>query len=182
MGPRLERDWMYEECLGPRFVGRAGRLALMPRGHAEQVADPHRLEVVARRRGASSGKNFNTSSSKWSFPSEMASPTAVDVKLLLSEYREWGASAWYGDHQPSATTRPWRRSMKLFIESMFLSAASTNESSADEETPCVSGLALSSSAARQIELLKASSAITDKLFMLLPSTGKGNSRSSPVRA
>jgi hypothetical protein len=56
--------------------------------------------------GASSGKNFSTSSSRLSFPSEMASPTAVDVKLLLSEYKEWGASASYGDHQPSATTCP----------------------------------------------------------------------------
>ena len=35
--------------------------------------------------GASSGKNFSTSSSTLSFPSATASPTAVDVKLLLSE-------------------------------------------------------------------------------------------------
>src|SRR5262245_18222244 len=35
--------------------------------------------------GASSGKNFSTSSSTLSFPSAIASPTAVEVKLLLSE-------------------------------------------------------------------------------------------------
>ena len=35
--------------------------------------------------GASSGKNFSTSSSTLSFPSAMARPTAVEVKLLLSE-------------------------------------------------------------------------------------------------
>src|SRR5262249_42656962 len=33
--------------------------------------------------GASSGKNFTTSSSTLSFPSAIASPTAVEVKLLL---------------------------------------------------------------------------------------------------
>ena len=70
----------------------------------------------------------------------MASPTAVEVKLLLSEYREWGESASYGDHQPSATTWPWRTSMKLFIDSMFLSAASTNARMAEDEMPCASGL------------------------------------------
>src|SRR5947199_401790 len=35
--------------------------------------------------GASSGKNVRTGSSMLSLPSETASPTAVDVKLLLSE-------------------------------------------------------------------------------------------------
>ena len=35
--------------------------------------------------GASSGKNFSTGSSRLSFPSATARPTAVDVKLLLSE-------------------------------------------------------------------------------------------------
>ena len=35
--------------------------------------------------GASPGKSFITSSSKFSFPSAMAMPTAVEVKLLLSE-------------------------------------------------------------------------------------------------
>jgi hypothetical protein len=34
--------------------------------------------------GASSGKNESTSSSRLSFPSEIARPTAVEVKLLLS--------------------------------------------------------------------------------------------------
>src|SRR5262249_15438381 len=40
--------------------------------------------------GASSGKNFKTSSSRRSFPSAIAKPTAVEVKLLLSENNEWG--------------------------------------------------------------------------------------------
>jgi hypothetical protein len=36
--------------------------------------------------GASSGKNFKTGSLTLSFPSATTRPTAVDVKLLLSEY------------------------------------------------------------------------------------------------
>ena len=36
--------------------------------------------------GASSGKNFSTSSSMLNFPSATAMPTAVEVKLLLNEY------------------------------------------------------------------------------------------------
>ncbi len=43
--------------------------------------------------GASSGKNFRTSSSRLSFPSATARPTAVAVKLLLSEYSAWGDPA-----------------------------------------------------------------------------------------
>src|ERR1039457_4949727 len=54
--------------------------------------------------GASSGKNFSTSSSTLNFPSATASPTAVEVKLLLNEYIECGVAAANGDHQPSATT------------------------------------------------------------------------------
>src|SRR5688572_23244673 len=54
--------------------------------------------------GVSSGKNFNTGSSRLSLPSAMAKPTAVDVKLLLSEYIECGVWAANGDHHPSATT------------------------------------------------------------------------------
>src|SRR4026208_1888546 len=35
--------------------------------------------------GASSGKNLSTGSSRFSFPSATAKPTAVEVKLLLKE-------------------------------------------------------------------------------------------------
>src|SRR5947209_18303335 len=48
MGPGLERDAMRQEGLRPRLIRRAWWFGLMPRGHAEQVADPHCLEVVAR--------------------------------------------------------------------------------------------------------------------------------------
>src|SRR5580698_4888585 len=43
--------------------------------------------------GASSGKNFSTGSRRLNLPSEMASPTAVEVKLLLNEYIECGIVA-----------------------------------------------------------------------------------------
>src|SRR5262245_4805194 len=56
------------------------------------------LRLALGSAGASSGKNFSTSSSRLSLPSAMARPTAVEVKLLLSEYSECGASALYGAH------------------------------------------------------------------------------------
>src|SRR5262245_53632206 len=124
------------------------------------------LRLLPGLAGASLGKNFSTGSSTLSFPSATASPTAVAVKLLLSEKREWRASAWYGAHQPSATTWPWRRSMKLCSESSFASAASTNERTAADETPCASGLLRGRSVAKQAELLSASSARVVRVFMV----------------
>src|SRR5262245_2155896 len=99
--------------------------------------------------GASSGKNLSTGSSMLNFPSAAAIPTAVEVKLLLRENREWRASGVYGDHQPSATTWPCLTSMKLWSEAMFLSAASTNARTAEEETPCASGLLRGRSAPKE---------------------------------
>src|SRR6266487_228727 len=81
------------------------------------------LRLSAGAGGASSGKNFSTSSSMLNLPSATARPTAVDVKLLLSEYNTCGVSAAYGVHHPSATTEPCRTSMKLFISGTCRSAA-----------------------------------------------------------
>src|SRR5262249_22990797 len=64
------------------------------------------LKVALGSAGAASGKNLRTGSSTLSFPSATASPTAVEVKLLLREKSECGDSAAYGAHQPSATTWP----------------------------------------------------------------------------
>jgi hypothetical protein len=85
--------------------------------------------------GASLEKNFSTSSSRPSFPSPTAMPTAVDVKLLLSEYITCGVRASYGLHHPSATTLPRRTSMKLFIASTLVSAACTNARTAADGMP-----------------------------------------------
>jgi hypothetical protein len=63
--------------------------------------------------------------------------------------------------------------MKLFIESIFLSAASTNERTAEDETPCVSGLLRRRFAPMQTELLKATSAMADRVFMLVTSGQSG---------
>ena|SRR5947209_4062361 len=90
--------------------------------------------------GASSGKNLSTGSSIDSLPSATAKPTAVEVKLFESEKsmcRAWGE---YGAHQPSATTLPWRTSMKLWSESTSLSAASMKARTADERTSWASGV------------------------------------------
>src|SRR5262245_28790034 len=61
--------------------------------------------------------------------------------------------------------------MKLFIESMVLSAASTNPSTAEDETPWASGLLRGSSAAMPIEPLKTTSATKENVFMLMVSVG-----------
>src|SRR5207248_11473683 len=53
------------------------------------------LRLALGAAGASSGKNLSTGSSRLSFPSATASPTAVAVKLLLREYRAWGDWASY---------------------------------------------------------------------------------------
>src|SRR5581483_11618927 len=98
------------------------------------------LRLLLGDAGASSGKNLRTGSSMLSLPSATASPTAVDVKLLLSEYKACGDSALYGAHQHSATTWPCRRSMKLWRESICLSAAAMKAAIAAGETPCASGL------------------------------------------
>jgi hypothetical protein len=52
---------------------------------------------------------------------------------------------------------------------MFLSAAATNDSTPDDETPCSSGLLRGISAPTQIELLNANKARTERLFMLVTS-------------
>ena len=89
--------------------------------------------------GASSGKKERTGSSMLSFPSWTASPTAVEVKLLLKECRTWGLSAASGFHHPSATTFPCRTTRTLCRVWTSLSATSTNSRSPAEERPSASG-------------------------------------------
>ncbi len=94
----------------------------------------------------------------------------MDVKLLLSEYSECGESASYGDHQPSATTWPWRTTIKLCRASIFLSAASTNARIAELEMPCCSGSLRGrpddGSAARDKPALPASNPTKISVFIL----------------
>ena len=58
--------------------------------------------------------------------------------------------------------------MKLFIESMVLSAASTKRETAEDETPWASGLLRGRPAPMQMEPLRANSAITARVFMRVP--------------
>src|ERR1700722_17555060 len=102
----------------------------------------------------------------------MESPTAVEVKLLLSENNEWRAAALYGAHQPSATTWPCRTTITLCSEFRFLSAASTNARIADEEMPWASGALRGSSAPWAMGLPKTSEAITTRVFMRRPAEPK----------
>jgi hypothetical protein len=66
--------------------------------------------------------------------------------------------------------------MKLCKESMFLSAGSMNDRTAADETPCASGVLRGSSAPTQMELLKASNAMTKRIFTVVTS-GIGKSES-----
>src|SRR5438270_8324615 len=56
--------------------------------------------------------------------------------------------------------------MKLCRASRFLSAASTNVRMAEEETPCASGLLRGRSAPMPRELLKATKALAERVFIL----------------
>ena len=105
--------------------------------------------------GAWSGNILTSVSSRLSFPSETASPTAVDVKLLLSEKRTCGSSAAYGAHHPSATTCPCRRIMTLCSASTLCSAPSMNPWIADAEIPCSSRVLRGSNAASSAALASA---------------------------
>src|SRR5262249_19734551 len=75
---------------------------------------------------------------------------------------------------PSATTWPWRTSMTLWRESISLSAASTNERTAEDETPCTSGLLRGRSAPRPAEPLTVTRATRGSVFILRPRDGGRN--------
>ena len=66
--------------------------------------------------------------------------TAVETKLLLNDASICGSLAEYGAHHPSATTLPWRTSMKLCSAPVLWSASATNRSRSAEDTPWDSGL------------------------------------------
>src|SRR5688572_28970185 len=74
-----------------------------------------------------------------SFLSFTASPTAVEVKLLLNENNECRVSAERGAHHPSAITCPCRTSMNACIASSLVSAPEMKSSNARDDTPCASG-------------------------------------------
>src|SRR5829696_34983 len=89
---------------------------------------------------SSSGKCDTTVSSRPTRPSSRANPSAVAVKLLLSEYSSLVRSAVWGAHHPSATTCPWRTTIRLCSSiAVSASTASTNASTAAGSTPWSAG-------------------------------------------
>ena len=105
------------------------------------------LRLLLGSAGASSGKNLSTSSSRLSFPSAMASPTAVEVKLLLSEYSECGASASIG-RPPALRHHVAVAHEHEAVHRVDVLVGRLDEArTADDETPCASGLLRGRSAA-----------------------------------
>src|SRR5674476_1130550 len=83
----------------------------------------------------SCGKWSSTRSSADSRPSACANPTAVDVKLLLSEKSSCWRSRSYGAHQPSATTAPRTTTMRLCSSWCASATASRNPVTAADGRP-----------------------------------------------
>ena len=88
--PRLVRDRPRQEGFARRSRPTGTGISGYPRrdGRSTSSADRARASPsgwCSAAAGASSGKNFSTGSSTVSLPSATARPTAVDVKLLLSE-------------------------------------------------------------------------------------------------
>ncbi len=79
-GTGCARNVLVQGCLR-----RAFRLGLVSRRHAQEVADSHGLQVLARFVRCIVGKELQHLIVELSLPSAMARPTAVEVKLLLSE-------------------------------------------------------------------------------------------------
>ncbi len=92
-GPRAGRG---RPASGTRPGPCTGTARSRPRGARSTCASRSRTRIAFRfslgSAGASSGKNESTVSSRLSFPSAIARPTAVEVKLLLSEKSTCGSS------------------------------------------------------------------------------------------
>ncbi len=140
MCSRFMRYGVFQKFFSPNILTCKSNHRILPSGHRKQIAHPHRVQVGRWLTWGVSGKNFRTFSSIFNFLSATANPTAVEVKLLLSDQRICGLSLDSGAHQHSATTCPWRTSMKLCIVLIFLSAISTKVRISSEDIPCASGV------------------------------------------
>ena len=110
----------------------------VPGRHRQQVPHPHPPQVLVRRppaprrrSGPAPGRRPSSS------PSATANPTAVDVKLLLSEKSSCSRSGANGAAHPSATTDPCRTTM-----SECSSGQPTSASTSRSERPRVDPLLL----------------------------------------
>ena len=85
MRARLEGNRLREKRFGPRLFRCAPGSICWPVDMRSKSLTRMACRLLLGSAGASSGKNFNTWSSTLSLPSAIARPTAVEVKLLLSE-------------------------------------------------------------------------------------------------
>lgn len=69
----------------------------------------------------------------------MASPTAMAVNDLVSEYSRCGRSAVKGAHHPSATTWPRRTTMSEWHSTESPASRSSRASTARDDTPTAAG-------------------------------------------
>ncbi len=99
-----------------------------------------------------------------------AKPTAVEVKLLLVEYRVCLSSGRYGAHQPSAITFPWRSIIILWNSCLSAAAESRNVRRPADDTPSASGV------------LRGREAEAGLLFLQPPDTIKRMNRKKTVMA
>src|ERR1700750_376314 len=90
--------------------------------------------------GRSFGKNEMTLSETFILFSLTANPIAVDVKVLLAEYKVCRSDGLYGSHHPSAITLPWRRIITLCNSFLLFSEALINFRMSADETPSASGV------------------------------------------
>src|SRR5205807_9654064 len=94
-------------------------------------------EIVS---GRSFGKNEMILSESFILFSLTANPIAVDVNVLLAEYKVCRRDDLYGSHHPSAITFPWRRIMTLCNSFLLFSEALINFKMSADETPSASGV------------------------------------------
>src|SRR5258705_12144290 len=96
-----------------------------------------------------------------------------------------GVAGAYGRRLTSATTRPCRTSMKLFIASMPVSAAWTKASTEADETPSCSGVLRGSGAvlcaARRVAPAVSSAMTTKRERIELAGGGWGGGRGHVIR-
>ena len=102
--PGLNGTGWARNVLAHGSVGRRGGSVWCPVDMRSRSLRRIAFRLALGSAGASSGKNFRTGSSTLSFPSATASPTAVEVKLLLSENSDVRAS-----RRRTGPTSPRRR-------------------------------------------------------------------------
>ena len=172
MRARLERHGLRQEGLGPVLVGRARRLGLMARGHAQQVADAHRLQVVARLGRGIVGEEFQHLVVKAQLPFRDGQADGGRGEALAQRVQRVRRLGVIGRPPALGHDVPVAHQHEA-VHRVDLSAASTNASTPEDETPCDSGLLrgndeVDRSAARQEETHQTTRTARVRVFMRVP--------------